>query len=127
MLSTQRLLSSTDVQAILGISREGFRKLRQRGAAPKAERCGSVSVTPVSSFIDFIARELARATRPRWIRRLSSMTVYVWRGPFGRWFALTPGKFGTSGATREGAIAEAREWSSATLRVVNSTPPCVSR
>jgi hypothetical protein len=71
LLLTQRLLSSTNVHEILGVSREGLRKMRARGAAPKAERCGSVSITRLDDFVSWIAKELARATRSRFLRRLA--------------------------------------------------------
>jgi predicted DNA-binding transcriptional regulator AlpA len=70
MLSTQRSLSSTDMTRVLGISRQALCDMKRRGGAPKSIRVGSVSLTPVQSFIDWIARELARATRPRFLRRL---------------------------------------------------------
>ena len=71
MLSAQRLLGSSDVQKVLGISREALRKMRLRGEAPKSTRVGCVAVTPLDSFVDWISRELSRACRPRWMRRLA--------------------------------------------------------
>jgi hypothetical protein len=70
MLSANTLLSSTDVTKVLGLSREGLRQLRQRDAAPPAIRVGSVAVTPLDAFVDWVAKELARACRPRWMRKL---------------------------------------------------------
>jgi predicted DNA-binding transcriptional regulator AlpA len=71
MLSAEKLLSATDVQRVLGLSREGLRKLRKRGDGPKSMRVGSVNVTPLRSFLDWVSRELARACRPKWMRRLA--------------------------------------------------------
>ena len=56
MLSAQRLLSSTNVQEILGLSREGLRKMRARGEVPPAIQVGAVNVTPLSSFVDWLSR-----------------------------------------------------------------------
>jgi len=71
MLSAEKLLSATDVQRVLGLSREGLRQLRKRDAAPPSMKVGCVAVTPVPSFVDWLAKELARACRPRWMRRLA--------------------------------------------------------
>jgi hypothetical protein len=71
MLSAETLLSATDVQRVLGLSREGLRKMRARGEAPKSVRVGSVNVTPLGSLLDWVSRELARACRPKWMRRLA--------------------------------------------------------
>jgi predicted DNA-binding transcriptional regulator AlpA len=71
MLSADRLLSATDVVKVCGISREALRKMRQRGEAPPATRVGCVTITLLDSFVDWIAKELARATRPRWLRKLA--------------------------------------------------------
>jgi hypothetical protein len=71
MLSAEKLLSATDVQRVLGLSREGLRKLRQRGDAPPAVRVGAVSLTPLDDFVSWVARELVRANRPKWLRRLA--------------------------------------------------------
>jgi predicted DNA-binding transcriptional regulator AlpA len=70
LLSTQRLLSATNITEILGVSREGLRKMRQRGEAPKSTRVGSVAVTTFDDFLTWIAGELSRTCRPRWLRRL---------------------------------------------------------
>jgi predicted DNA-binding transcriptional regulator AlpA len=70
MLSSQTLLSATDVARTLRISRQALHDMKRRGAAPESVRVGSVSVTTLDSFIDWIARELCRATRRRWMRRL---------------------------------------------------------
>ena len=75
MLSAEKLLSATDVQRVLGLSREGLRKMRGRGEAPKSVRVGCVAVTPLDSFISWIAQELCRATRPRFLRRLAKPGV----------------------------------------------------
>jgi hypothetical protein len=47
MLSAEKLLSATDIQRVLGLSRESLRKMRARGEAPKSVRVGSVNVTPL--------------------------------------------------------------------------------
>ena len=71
MLSAEKLLSATDVQRVLGLSREGLRKMRARGEAPKSMRVGCVAITPLNDFVSWIARELSRTCRPRWMRRLA--------------------------------------------------------
>jgi hypothetical protein len=70
MLSAEKLLSATDVQRVLGLSREGLRKLRKRGDGPMSVRVGGVAVTSLDDFVSWIADRLARSCRPRWLRRL---------------------------------------------------------
>ena len=122
MLSAEKLLSATDVHRVLGLSREGLRKMRARGEAPKSVRVGSVNVTPLGSFLDWVSRELARACRNEVDEEAREMmTIYIWEIG-ARWLCLAPRRFGTSGKTREEAIAAARKWTSAELQVVNSAP-----
>lgn len=71
MIKTDRLLSATDIIRACGISREGLRQMRRRGAAPPAQRVGGVSITTLDDFVGWIARELSRVTRPRWMRQLA--------------------------------------------------------
>ena len=72
LLSANRLLSAADTAHVLGISGEGLRQMRKRGAAPPAMRVGAVNATLVDCLIDRLAAQLCRAQRPKWMRRLAS-------------------------------------------------------
>jgi hypothetical protein len=52
--------------------------------------------------------------------------LYLWRGVSGRWLTVAVGRFGTSGATREIAIAKAREYSG-NFEIVESVPPSLTK
>jgi hypothetical protein len=74
LLSTENLLSATDVQRVLGLSREGLRKLRRRGDGPPSTKVGAVSITPLDSFVDWISRELSRTCRRAQVVRIPEKT-----------------------------------------------------
>ncbi len=71
LISAQRLLSATDVVKVCGISRTTLSKMRLRGDGPPSTKVGSVAITPLDTFLDWISQELSRATRPRWLRKLA--------------------------------------------------------
>jgi hypothetical protein len=64
------ILSASDVAKACGISREAFRKMRNRGDGPDTIRVGRTAIVSVGSFVDWLAGELVKATRPRWLRQL---------------------------------------------------------
>jgi hypothetical protein len=53
-------------------------------------------------------------------------TIYIWESG-ARWLCLVPGRSGTSGQTKEEALRQAREWSNASLQIIESAPPGVAR
>jgi predicted DNA-binding transcriptional regulator AlpA len=71
LTSARRLLSATDVMKVCGISRQALGKMRLKGDGPPSAKVGSVAITPLDTFLDWISRELSRATRPRWLRKLA--------------------------------------------------------
>ena len=71
MVQADRMLTANDVASICGVTREGMRLMRQRGDGPPAIRIGGASITGLTDFVAWIARQLVRRPRPLWLRRLA--------------------------------------------------------
>jgi predicted DNA-binding transcriptional regulator AlpA len=70
MIEQLQLLSAADVAKACGISREAFRKMRARNEGPRTIQIGRTVVVTLRDFVDWLAEQLVKATRPRWLRRL---------------------------------------------------------